>query len=148
MKIAIVTDSASDISSELAIQHDIHIVPALLIMNGHSLEDGRGISRQELYQQLPSLKIPPTTSAPSAGTFQDMYEKLLHKGADQVISIHVSSILSGIFNAASIAAKAFGQRVNVIDSCHVTLGQGYQVLAAAKAAREGSGVAEIAKIIS
>lgn len=147
MSIAIVTDSTSDISSELAHQFGITVVPAILVIEGRSLEDGSGISREELYQQLPAMKESPTTAAPSSGTFQHIYESLIKNGADQIISIHVSSILSGMYNTASIAAKSLGNRVHVVDSCHVTLGLGFQVLAAAEAARAGKALNEILKVI-
>ncbi len=147
MKTAIVTDSTSDIPAALAAELDIRIIPAILVIDGQSLEDGRGISREELYRRLPSIKNPPTTAAPSSGTFEQVYEELLSEGVDQIISIHLSSILSGIYNAALIAAKTIGQQVHVIDSCHVTLGLGFQVLAAAQAARAGRTLAEIQKIM-
>jgi fatty acid kinase fatty acid binding subunit len=147
MSIAIVTDSTADISPELAFENDIHIIPAILVVNGRSLEDGRGITREELYSQLPMMKVSPTTAAPSSGTFQNLYDELLKKGADQIVSIHVSSLLSGIYNAAMVAAKTIGKRVQVIDSCHVTLGMGFQVLAAAQAARAGKTLAEIRKVV-
>ncbi len=147
MNIAIVTDSTSDISSELALENDIHVVPAILVVNGQSLEDGRGISREELYYQLPTMKTSPTTAAPSSGTFQCQYEELLKKGAEHIISIHVSSLLSGMYNSALVAAKAIGKQVHVIDSCHVSLGLGFQVIAAAQAARAGQTLAEIQKVV-
>jgi DegV family protein with EDD domain len=148
VNIAIVTDSTSDISPEIANDHDIYVIPAILVVNGQSLEDGRGISREELYHQLPAMKVSPTTAAPSSGTFQIVYEALLKKGADQIISIHVSSVLSGIYNTAMIAAKVIGKQVHVIDSRHVTLGLGYQVLAAAEAAKAGQTLAEIQRIVA
>jgi DegV family protein with EDD domain len=148
VNIAIVTDSTSDITPDLAREHDIHVVPAVLVVNGQSLEDGIGISREELYRQLPSMKVSPTTAAPSSGTFQRVYQALIKKGADQIISIHVSSVLSGMYNSALVAAKAIGNRVCVIDSLHVTLGLGYQVLAAAEAARAGLSLAEIQKVVT
>ena len=148
MSVAIVTDSTSDISPDLAIEHDIHVVPAILVVNGQSLEDGRGISREELYRQLPTMKVTPTTAAPSSGTFQNLYDELLTTGADQIISIHVSSLLSSIHDTALVAARAIGKRVHVIDSCHVTLGLGFQVLAAAQAARAGKPLAEIHKVVA
>ncbi len=147
MNIAIVTDSTADISPDLAIKNDIHIIPAILVVNGQSLEDGRGISREELYRQLPTMKVSPSTAAPSSGTFQHLYEELIKKGSDQIISIHVSSILSGMYNSALVAAKAIGKRVHVIDSCHVSLGMGYQVLAAAQAARAGKALDDIQKVL-
>lgn len=147
MKIAVVTDSTSDITPELAAENDIHVIPAILVVNGQSLEDGKGISREELYHQLPSMKVSPTTAAPSSGAFQSLYEDLIKKGTDQIISIHVSSLLSGIYNTAIVAAKAIGKRVHVIDSCHVSLGLGFQVLAAAQAAQAGKTLSEIQKIL-
>jgi DegV family protein with EDD domain len=148
VQIAIVTDSTSDISTDLACEHEIYVIPAILVVNGQSLEDGRGISREELYHQLPAMKVSPTTAAPSSGTFQKAYEALLKKGADQIVSIHVSSVLSGMYNAAMIAAKAIGKQVHVIDSRHVTLGLGYQVLAAAEAARAGQTLSDIQKVVA
>jgi len=147
LKIGIVTDSTADISSELAIKNDIRVVPAILVIDGHSLEDGRGISREELYQKLPAMKMVPTTAAPSIGAFQKVYESLFNSGAEQIISIHVASNLSGIYNSAVVAAKAFGNRIRVIDSFHLSLGIGFQVLAASEAARSGTPASEIQKVI-
>jgi len=80
------------------------------------------------------MKTFPTTSTASSGTYQQLYQRLFKEGFNQIISIHAASLLSGIFNAASLAAQAFGDYVHVIDSHHVTLGLGFQVLAAAEAA--------------
>jgi len=147
MNIAIVTDSTSDITAELATTYGIQVVPAILVVEGRSLEDGTGISREDLYRQLPTMKTTPTTAAPSSGTFQQVYQALFSQGADQILSLHVSGLLSGMCNAAIVAAKAFGNRVHVIDSCHVTFGLGFQVLAAAQAARMGQALTEIQKVI-
>jgi DegV family protein with EDD domain len=147
VKIGIVTDSTADISSELAIKNDIHVVPAIMVIEGRSLEDVKGISREELYRQLPGMKTIPTTAAPSTGTFQKVYEELIKEGIDHICSIHVASTLSGIYNSSLIAAKVFGNRVHVIDSCQVTLGMGFQVLAAAEVARSGKAINEIQKAI-
>jgi len=147
MNVAIVTDSTSDISPDLARQNNIHIIPAILVVNGQSLEDGRGISREELYRQLPVMKVSPSTAAPSSGTFQHQYEELIKNGADEIVSIHVSGLLSGMVNTARVAAQAIGKCVHVIDSCHVTLGLGFQVLEAAQAARSGRTLADIQKVV-
>jgi DegV family protein with EDD domain len=147
MAIAIVTDSTSDISPELASEHDIYVVPAILVVNGQTLLDGSDISRDELYFQLPTLKVSPTTAAPSIAAFQHAYETVIKKGATQVVSIHVSSTLSSMYNTALLAAKAVGRQVHVIDSRQVTLGLGFQVLAAARAARAGQTLVEIQKAV-
>jgi DegV family protein with EDD domain len=147
LEIAIVTDSTSDISPELADEYDIYVVPAILVVNGRTLLDGSDISRDELYQQLPAMKISPTTAAPAIGAFQQAYETLLKKGANQIVSIHVSSTLSSMYNTALLAAKTVGKQVHVIDSRQVTLGLGFQVLAAAQAARAGQTLADIQKAV-
>ncbi len=148
MVIAIVTDSTSDVPPDLAAEYDIFVVPAILVVNGKSLLDGSGISRDELYHQLPDMKVSPTTAAPSIGVFQQAYETLLKQGVEQIISIHVSSTLSSMYNTALLAAKAVGRQVHVIDSRQVTLGLGFQVLAAAQAARAGQTLSEIQKILA
>lgn len=152
MDIAIVTDSTSDIPYELAEQHHIWIVPNTIVVNGQSLEDGKDISRTEFYERLPQWFNPPTTATASSGLFQQLYEKLFQQGSSQIISIHASSLLSGIFNAASIASQAFGGRVHVIDSGSVTLGLGFQVIevaeaVAARGERSGIPIEPILKLL-
>jgi len=132
--IAIVTDSTADIPEELTERHNIHVVPNILVIDGKSMEDGKGISRQEFYSDLPGMKAFPTTATASSGTYQQLYQRLFQEGFSHIISIHAGSLLSGIFNAASLAAQAFGEYVRVIDSHYVTLGLGFQALAAAEAA--------------
>jgi DegV family protein with EDD domain len=138
MKIAFVTDSTSDIPCHLAEKYGIEIVPALVNINGASYADGLEISREEFYTRLPGLKPLPTTSSPSVGAFQERYERLIKAGADTVFSIHPPNELSGIFNAARLAAQEFGQRIHVLDSGQLSLGLGYQVLLAAEAAAQGA----------
>jgi DegV family protein with EDD domain len=133
-KTAIVTDSTADIPKELATQYQIHIVPNIVVIDGQSLEDGKDLSRREFYDNLPLMKTNPTTSTSSPGVYQQLYGDILKRGADQIVSIHASSQLSGIFNAASLGAQAFGDQVKVIDSENLSLGLGFQVLAAAQAA--------------
>jgi DegV family protein with EDD domain len=134
---AIVTDSTADIPQELLEEHQIKVVPNIIVLGGESLEDGAGISREDFYTRLPQMKTTPSTATASSGTYQALYESLLHTGYENILSIHTSSLLSGIFNAASVAAQAFGNRVQVVDSGYVTMGLGFQVLAAAEAATQG-----------
>lgn len=147
MKIGFVTDSTADIPADLAGQHGIEIVPALVNIGGNSYTDGIEISREKFYTRLPDLNPPPTTSSPSVGSFQERYEKLLRAGADFVISIHPPNELSGIFNAARLAAEAFGQRVKVLDSGQVSLGLGFQVIMAAEAAAHGAILNEVTVLV-
>jgi len=137
MKIALVTDSTCDIPFELVNRYQIHVVPNILIMDGRSVEDNREFSRQDFYEQLPELASFPTTSTSSVGTYLSLYENLIQEGFDQIISIHCSSQLSGIFNAASTAAQSVPAHIKVVDSQQVSLGLGFQVLEAVEAIAKG-----------
>ncbi|HNT23608.1 MAG TPA: DegV family protein [Anaerolineales bacterium] len=137
MTVAIVTDSTSDLPPELAAAHCITVIPAILTIGDRSLLDGNGITRAAFYRQLPSMAQIPTTAAPASGTFEQAYETLLSQGATQVLSIHIASSLSGIFNVAQSAARNFGGRVQVLDSGSLSMGTGFQALAAAEAAAQG-----------
>jgi DegV family protein with EDD domain len=147
MNIGFVTDSTADIPADLARQHGIEIVPALVNIGSESFTDGIEISREKFYDQLPDLVPPPTTSSPSVGSFQEKYERLLQGGAEAVISIHPPNELSGIINAARLAADTFGQRVKVLDSGQVSLGMGFQVIMAAEAAAQGAIVNEVTALV-
>ena len=143
MQIEIVTDSTSDIPPEVAKEYNIYVVPAILNIGGQSLEDGPGISRREFYERLPAMQPLPTTSAPSVGSFHKLYDKVFKQGADFILSLHAPAALSGIYNAARLAAQNFGERVHVMDSGSLTLGLGFQVLVASEASRNRSSLEEI-----
>ncbi len=147
MKIGLVTDSTADVPAEMAGKYGIEIVPALVNIGNQSLADGIDISREEFYSRLPALIPQPTTSSPSVGSIQERYEKLLRAGANFVVSIHPPNELSGIFNAARLAAEAFGERVKVMDSGQVSLGLGFQVIMAAEAAARGAILDEVSGIV-
>jgi len=147
MKTGFVTDSTSDIPAQVAERYGIEIVPVLVNINGKSYADGLELSREEFYTRLPALKQLPTTSSPSVGSFQERYEKLLRAGADSVVSIHPPDALSGIFNAARLAAQDFGARVTVLDSGQLSLGLGYQVILAAEAVAQGAAREEVLSLV-
>ncbi len=137
MKLGLVTDSTSDIPQYLLDEYEIEAVPCILVLNGREYVDGPGFSRSEFYRQLPGLRPPPTTAAPSAGEIASRYQRLLDKGCDQVLSIHATGALSSIVAAARQAAGEFNGRVTVVDSLSLSLGLGFQVLAAAEASQDG-----------
>jgi len=148
MKTAIVTDSTADIPEVLTQALQIHVVPNLIVMNGQSYEDGKGLTREDFYRFLPTSKNPPTTSAAPFGKYRQVYQKLIEQGIQHIISIHAPSQLSGIFNAACTAAQEFGEHIQVIDSGQITLGLGFQVLAAAEAVANGASLKTITEIIN
>lgn len=136
MTTAIVTDSTSDIPLDVLSKYNIFQIPVDLMIGNETYLDGFDLSRNDFYIQLPNLKQLPTTAAPSAGRFQSLYEKIFAQGFSEIISIHAASALSGIYNAARLASLEFSQKINLVDSQQLSLGLGFQVIAAAKAAQE------------
>jgi len=143
MTLAIVTDSSADIPAELAKQYHIEVIPNLMMIGDETHIDGEGISREEFYRRLPGYPVPPTTAAPAMGVFQKAYERLIEKGASQIISIHPSGKLSAIINIATKAAETLPIPIRIFDSTSVTLGTGFQVLRAAQAAAQGCPLDEV-----
>lgn len=147
MTVAIVTDSTSDLPTDLANACRISVIPNIIVIGGRSLVDGEDISREEFYRRLPEMLELPTTATASPGSYEEIYERLLTDGAEGVLSIHTSAKLSGIFNSANAAAQDFGSRVHVIDSWQVSMGLGFQAIAAAEAALGGAGLEEITRLV-
>jgi DegV family protein with EDD domain len=137
MKLGIVTDSTSDLPKYLIEQHELEVVPSILIIDGKEYADGIGISREDFYRQLPSLRTQPTTAAPSIGEFSTRYDSLLTRGCDHILSIHAAGRLTTIINSARQAAHEFPDKITIVDSLSLSLGLGFQVLAAAEAAELG-----------
>ncbi len=137
MKLGIVTDSTADLPAYLIEQHEIKVIPSILVLEGKEYVDGIGNSREEFYNRLPSLQTPPTTAAPSIGDFITPYQELLSGGCDHILSIHPASQLTSILSVAHQAAAEFPDKVTCIDSGSLSLGLGFQVLAAAEEAELG-----------
>lgn len=137
MKLGIVTDSTSDLPAYLIQEHNIQVVPTVLVLEGKEYTDGIGITREEFYNRLPSLRTPPTTAAPSIGDFLTPYQSLFDQGCDHILSIHAAAQLTTIINVARQAAEEFTGKVTCVDSGSLSLGLGFQVLAAAEEAESG-----------
>jgi DegV family protein with EDD domain len=137
MKIGVVTDSTCDLPANLVEQHSIEVVPSMLVIDGREYADGEGISRHEFYSRLPALRTAPTTAAPSIGQFHVRYQRLLDQACEHVISIHAAGALTAMVGTARQAAREFEGRVRVVDSLSLSLGVGFQALAAAEAAENG-----------
>ncbi len=148
MSIRIVTDSTCDLPVELMRANGITVIPMYINVGSEAFRDGIDITRQEFYQQLPAFKHHPTTAAPSPGLFRQVYEQLAAEGATEILSIHISVKLSAVVDMAAQAAQATSIiPVTVFDSRQLSMGMGFQVLAAAQAAAEGRSMAEIVSIL-
>lgn len=133
--IRIVTDSSADIPAHIAEAFDITIVPLLVIFGNKTYREGIDITHSEFYERLrreaPNI---PKTSVPSVLYFKRIYRKLL-RDADHVVSIHLSSLLSGSYNTARFAASQVDPtRITVIDSRSVSMCLGWTVISAAEMA--------------
>ncbi len=137
MKLGILTDSTCDIPQSLVEQHNIEVVPSILILDGKEYADGTGISRADFYARLPGLNSRVSTSAPSIGEFAARYRKLMDQNYEHILSIHAAGSLTSILSSAQQAAAEFPGRITLVDSRSASLGLGFQVLAASEAADEG-----------
>lgn len=148
MVVKIVTDSTADLPTRLAEEFDITVVPVYLRFGQKVYRDRVDITEDEFYRRLINDPIHPNTTQPSPQDFADVYKKLA-KEADGIISIHVTSKLSGTCNAALQGKEAVGKQypIEVIDSQLVTMGLGHLAIAAAKIARLGKSLPEIANDI-
>ncbi|MEW6083417.1 MAG: DegV family protein [Chloroflexota bacterium] len=137
MKLGIVTDSTSDIPDYLIEQHALEVVPSILILDGKEYADGTGISREDFYNRLATRPSHVTTAAPSIGDFAARYDSLFSRGCGHILSIHAAGTLTTIINSARQAAVDFPNKITLVDSGSLSLGLGFQVLAAAEAAEDG-----------
>ena len=137
-KIAILTDSASDLTHEMIEGLDITIIPVRLRIGENNYKDGVDLTKKEFWHKLITEKVVPKTAQPSPAEFRDYYEELFNKGYEKIISIHMSSKMSGTQQVAKVAREMIKREKDIIivDSKSVTFGQAYQVLEAAKMAKE------------
>ena len=135
----IVTDSGTDLSLSKEEQKDlnIHVVPLNIRLDDVTYREGVDIQPAEFYPLLVESENMPTTSQPSAGEFADTYRKILETDQD-ILSIHISSGLSGTYNSAVAAAELLPEaNITVIDTKTLSAAAGWQVEAAARAVKAG-----------
>jgi DegV family protein with EDD domain len=136
-RVAVVTDSTADISAELVGERKISVVPLTVNLEGKSYLDGVDITAAEFYARLAMSNGTATTSQPAPGQFADVYQRLL-ADHEEVVSLHISSRLSGTFDAATQGARLVGgDRVTVVDTGQVSMPLALLVLAASEMAASG-----------
>ena len=135
--LAVVADSTSDIAPEIAMEHGITVVPLTVMIGDESFTDGV-LNQQQFFDRMNAAERLPTTSQPAVGAFAEVYSRALET-ADQVISVHISSKLSGTLESAYAAAEQFVGRVHVFDSLNLSWGCAWQVIEAARCAAEEIG---------
>lgn len=134
MNVAIVTDSTADIPQHLAEALNIKVIPLAVHFGGRAYLDRVDISNEAFYDYIGTAKTLPTTSQPSPAQYMDVYRACKAAGADKVLSIHLSSEMSGTYQGALLAADMVKDEVDVtvIDSRTVTIGLGLLVVTLAQ----------------
>ena len=147
MAVKVITDSISDLPADLANELGITIVPANVLFGTREYKDGVDITADEFFDKLMNGPDFPTTSQPSVGEFLDTYTAV-SDGADGIVSVHVSSKVSGTFNSARQGAEHAnpGCPVEVLDTLQASMGVGLIAIAAARAAQAGGSIEEVTAV--
>ena len=133
----VVSDRAMDLSDEQMAGLGVHLVPLTFTLDGKTYRGGEDIQPDDFYQLLNATASFPTTSQPSAGEFAEVYRRLAATDPD-ILSIHISSGLSGTLNAAKAGATLVPEaRVTFVDTKTLSGAEGWQVEAAARAVKAG-----------
>ncbi|MBI4285618.1 MAG: DegV family protein [Chloroflexi bacterium] len=144
MAIRIVTDSSADLPAKLAKDLGITVVPLYVRFGEKVYRDRVDITEDEFYQRLARDPVHPSTIQPSPQDFATAYQKLQGE-ADGIVSIHISSKLSGTYNSAAQAKEEVGKKcpIEVVDSGVLSMALGFIVLAAARTAKAGGKLADV-----
>lgn len=146
--VRIVTDSGADLHPQLCAAEGIHVVPLTITFDQVEYKDGVDLTPDAFYDKLRASKNMPFTTQPSPAEFVRIYEKLRDEGATHIISVHLSSRLSGTAQSAALAAREVtGVQVEVIDSMSASLGIGLLALEAARRSREGEAFEAIVEAV-
>lgn len=147
MVIRVVTDSAADLPPEIAARYEIKVVPQNVVFGDEELRDGIDITAEQFFARLQHEPELPTTSQPSVGAFRETYEQLVTEGATEILSIHISSRLSGTLESARQGAQGMDVRIAQLDSGTASLAMGLGVITAAEAVQGGATLMEARELV-
>jgi DegV family protein with EDD domain len=142
----IVTDSGCDLTKEQCLELGVTMLPLKVQLGEKTYLSGVDLTSEEFYDLLDQTEQMPLTSTPSVGEFADTYRKLAETD-HEILSIHISSGLSGTYNAAEVAAQQVDASITVLDTLTLSAGTGWQVEAAARAVKAGWGKAKILEML-
>jgi len=146
VSVAVVTDSTAYLPAELVEQYGIEVVPLYVVLPGRSGREGQDVGPQEVAAAMTARGQQVSTSRPTPGDFVAAYRRCQAAGAARIVSVHLSSELSGTWDAARLAAGQVGEHVvTVIDSRGTAMATGFAVLAAARAAADGADAEAVAE---
>ena len=145
MNVALVTDSTAYLPVDLVERQGIRVVPLHVILGGQQFSEGVDVTTAQVAAALRKF-TPVSTSRPSPQAFLDAYEAAAADGADAVVSVHISSDMSGTVESATLAASQSPIPVEVVDSRSMGMAMGYAVLSAARAAGQGKDAKAVAAV--
>jgi DegV family protein with EDD domain len=150
--VAIVTDSVASIPEALIKELNIQTVAYYIHRGQEVLRDLVTIQRAEFLRWLETAKVLPTTACPGPGDYLQTYQELAQAGVTEVASLHMTAKGSGAYQAAKVAQglaeeQALGLRIEVIDTCNVSLCQGWMVIEAARAALAGQSFEAVLNLV-
>ncbi len=148
MVVRIVTDSTADIPVTQAEALNITIVPLTVFFGDDAYLDNIELDNAAFYKKLQESKDLPKTSQPSPAAFEEAFTRLINEGADAILSVHLSSKLSGTYQSACTARDALSENlkeipIEIVDSQSISIGMSYPVIEAAKKAQSGANLEEI-----
>jgi DegV family protein with EDD domain len=149
-RVAIVTDSASDMDAARAAARGISIVPLAVSFGDETFKAGVDLTSAAFWTRMTAPEAPfPKTAASSPGDFQAVYEAAFAGGAEAVVSIHVAGTLSGTMKSAEVAKGLLPDReIHLVDSTSASMGEGLLAELAVDLANRGVSAAEIARILT
>ena len=146
MTTALVTDSTAYLSPELVDAHGIGVVPLHVVVGGQERREGVDVGPGEVAEALRTF-TPVSTSRPAPQAFLDVYRDLADKGADAIVSVHISADMSSTIGSAQLAANSSPVPVTVVDSRSMGMAMGYAVLAGAELASNGGSAEDVADLV-
>src|SRR5436305_85119 len=150
MTVRIVTDSTADLTPDEAAALGVTIVPLTVFFSDEAFLDNIELDSASFYDKLQKAKDLPRTSQPPPASFQEAYTRLIEEGADGILSVHLSSKLSGTYQSARTARDTMPEDtrkvpIEVIDSLSISGGMAMSIRKAADEARQGLSLEEIKK---
>src|SRR5829696_1889945 len=144
-RVAVITDSASDLTPEQASAAGLTIVPLLVYFGEKEYRAGVDMSADDFWRELTAAGAPfPRTAAAAPGTFRDAFAGAFAQGADEIVYVSVGSKLSATIKAATVARGMLADKpIHIVDTESATLGQGLLALSAADMAAAGASSTEI-----
>jgi fatty acid kinase fatty acid binding subunit len=149
-RIVFVTDSASDLDPSVATALGIHVVPLVVTFGNDTYRAGVDLSTAEFWTRMTAPDAPfPKTAAASPGDVKAIYDGVFAEGADAIVSVHVSGLLSGAIKSAEIAKSMLPDReIHVVDSQGASMAESILCFMGQQLAERGTSAAEIAEILS